>query len=238
MSLTLAAAQIEASPGRLDQAIAVHVRMAGAAADGGAGLVVFPELSLTGYSRALKRHHALNPNASEFRPLAETASKRRITIVAGAPMESPEGLWITSFCFLPDGRITTHTKQHLHPGEEICFVAGPGGPPLIAAKTKVGLAICADIDHPSHAADSVQQGARIYAASCFFTPGGYDACAQRMQACAKEHRVIALLANFTGSSGGFESAGQSAIWDKTGKVLAVAPRSGECLAMAECEAGS
>ena len=238
MSLTLAAAQIEACPGRLDQAIAVHVRMAGAAADGGAGLVVFPELSLTGYSRALKRHDAISPDASALRPLAETASKRGITIIAGAPMESPEGLRITNFCFLPDGRITTHTKKHLHPGEEICFIAGPGGPPLITAKTHVGLAICADIDHSSHVAESVQQGAKIYAASCFFTPSGYDTCAQRMQAYAKEHGIVALLANFTGASGGFESAGQSAIWDKNGKILALAPRSGECLAMAECKAGS
>ena len=46
----LAVAQSIAKPGDLDGSIADHVRLASQAADQGAKLVVFPELSLTGYS--------------------------------------------------------------------------------------------------------------------------------------------------------------------------------------------
>src|SRR4051812_26553095 len=113
MNVGIAVAQIEACPGRLSEAVAAHVRMAEAAVERGAKLLIFPELSLTGYSHALTHEDAIDVDASSLHSLVDISRRRGLTIVAGAPLASSEGLQIASFCFLPEGRIATYTKQHL-----------------------------------------------------------------------------------------------------------------------------
>ena len=233
--MLLAAAQLEARPGRLSEAVEAHVRFARAAAELGAKLLVFPELSLTGYSRALTREHALRVTDSWLDPLAEVSWKLGITLVIGAPIAGTDRLMIASFCLRPDGRVLTYTKRHLHQGEEGAFEAGYGGALLGVSGTQVGLAICAEINHASHVADAVALGAAVYAASCFLTPAGYSADCRTLQGYAALHGVVVVMANYTGVCGGFESAGGSAIWDDTGGLAARAPAKGEYLLMAARE---
>lgn len=206
--------------------------MANMAADRGAELVLFPELSLTGYSRELTHNDALDPRHVALEPLAHVSRTRGIAIVAGSPLASAAGLLISSISFFPDGQTARYSKQHLHAGEEVTFVAGHGGPLLAIGDRTVGLAICAEINHPSHIEKTVERGADVYAASCFLTPAGYEVDCQRLQAYAKRHGVVVLMANSSGPCGGFESAGGSAIWDDAGKLLAVAPAVGEYLVIA------
>lgn len=229
--MTLAVAQLEPTPGRLDESVIKHARMANMAADLGAELLLFPELSLTGYSRELTHNDALDPRQVALEPLAEVSRKRGIAIVAGSPLASAAGLLISSISFLPDGRTATYSKQHLHAGEDVTFVCGRGGDlPAVGDRT-VGLAICAEINHPSHVENTIARGADVYAASCFLTPTGYEGDCQRLQAYAKRHGVLVLMANLSGPCGGFESAGGSAIWDDAGQLLAVAPAVGEYLVL-------
>lgn len=235
--MSLAVAQVEARPGSLAESVAAHVRMAGAAADNRAELVIFPELSLTGYSRALTREDAIDIGAPALQPLADVARARGITIVAGTPVASNAGLLISSVAWCSDGRIATYIKQHLHEGEERTFVAGNGGNLLAIGGRKVGLAICAEINNASHMARTIERGAEVYAASCFLTPSGYDADCRRLRECATVHGVVVLMANFAGPSGGFESAGGSSIWDGTGRLLAAAPSAGQYLVLAERQNG-
>jgi predicted amidohydrolase len=219
----MAVGQIEARPDDLVAAVGAHVRMALAAAEWGAKLVVFPELSLTGYRRSLTRADAVAVTDPALVPLARTASQSAITIVAGAPLDSPKGLLIASLSFQPTGDIAIYAKQHLHPGEERTFAAGEGGELLTIDGTNVGLAICAEVNHPAHVARTVARGATVYAASAFFTPTGYDPDCQRLRGYARRYGVPVLLANYAGASGGFESAGGSAIWDEAGELIAKAP---------------
>ena len=234
---SLAAAQLEARPGRLSEAVEAHVRFARAAALLGAKALVFPELSLTGYSRALGLHDALRVTDPVLDPLAEIAWKLGITLVVGAPIPGKDRLMIASLCFRPDGRVLTYTKSLLHPGEEGTFEPGHGGALLNVDGTRVALAICAEINHASHVGDAVARGAAVYAASCFFTPRGYQADCRRLQGYAALHGVVVVMANYTGASGGFQSAGGSAIWDDTGGLAARAPPVGEWLVVAARENG-
>lgn len=231
----LAVAQIEADPGRLADSIAAHVRMAHVARDYGAEFILFPELSLTGYTRCLTSKDAIASDDPVLRPLAETSQTRGIVITVGAPMSSSGGLLICCHSFFPDGRMATHTKQHLHDGEEVTFVAGTGGPLLSVGGTRIGLAICADINHSAHIEHAHERGATVYAASCFLTPAGYATDCHRLAVYAKRHEMVVLMANYIGSFGGFESAGGSSIWDTQGRLVAAAPRTGNHLVLAEVE---
>jgi predicted amidohydrolase len=229
---SLAAAQLEARPGRPSEAVEAHVRCARAAARLGAEVVIFPELSLTGYSRWLARDDALHSTDSRLEPLAEISRKLGITLVVGAPIVGIDRLMIASFCFRPDGRVLTYTKRLLHDGEERTFEAGHGGALLDVNGTQVGLAICAEINHASHVGAAVADGAAVYAASCFLTAGGYLAGCGALQGYAASHGVVVVMANYTGACCGFESAGGSAIWDDRGAVAVRAPTEGEHLVMA------
>ncbi len=229
--MIIAAAQVDARPRRLAESVGAHVRMARAAADAGAELVVFPELSLTSYDRSLTFADAVDPADPAFAPLAALARDRGIVVVAGAPLASADGLLIGSLVFGPGDRVGTYTKRYIHHTETPQFSPGSGGPLLRVGAASVGLAICAEVNHPAHVVDTVASGADIYASSCFLSPGGYDTDFRRLQSCAETHCVVALMANFADSPA-LESAGQSAIWDDEGTLLAMAPAQGECLVIA------
>lgn len=230
-SLVFAAAQVVARPGRLAESVEAHLGLAGAAAAAGASLVIFPELSLTGYSTSLTLQDALAPDAPAYDPLSELARRHRIVIVAGAPLASPRGVLIGSITFGADGTRGTYSKRYLHHSESPAFAAGEGGELLSVAGRRVGLAICAEVNHPAHFPDTIARGAQVYAASCFLSPGGYPKDALRLATCTGMHGVPALMANFADSPE-LESAGGSAAWDDAGRLLAAAPRTGECLVLA------
>ena len=227
-----AAAQVVARPGRMGESIEAHRRLAERAADEGASLVIFPELSLTGYRDSLVVGDAIDPRDAVLEPLAELAQRRAITIVAGAPLERGRGLMIGSITFGADGTRGTYSKRYLHESETRVFTPGDGGPLLSVGGTPVGLAICAEVNHPAHFPDTIASGARVYAASSFLSPRGYEKDFLRLTTCTQIMRVPALMANFADSPE-LESAGGTAAWDDEGRLLAAAPRTGECVVVAQ-----
>lgn len=234
----VAVAQSLAAPGDLERSVRDHTRLALDAADCGSEIVVFPELSLTGYDHRLTSRDALTPGDPRLQPLQTVANAHALTIVVGAPVVSASGLHIGAFSFLPHRPAQIYLKQYLHPGEEITFMPGAGGPALHVGDHSIRIAICADITHAEHAQAAADCGAGIYAASCFITPEGYGADTSLLQGYAREHRMVVLLANYGAATGGWRSAGQSAIWSNDGRLLACGPTEGEAVIHASIEASA
>jgi predicted amidohydrolase len=228
---TVAVVQTLARPGDITRSVDDHVRLAVRAADRGARLAVFPELSLTGYDRRLTRADALAP--ADLDPLQLVSNRHDITLVVGAPLESERGLEIGALCFVPNRPPLTYSKRFLHEGEEVAFVPGLGGQPLSIDGETVCLAICADTTHPEHAREAALRGARIYAASSFITPGGYAHDAALLAGYAKEHEMSVLMANYGSRTSEWDAAGRSALWAPGGKLLAQAAPRGEDVVIAE-----
>jgi predicted amidohydrolase len=231
--ITVAVVQSIAVPGDLTRAVRDHARLAIQAAHKGARLAVFPELSLTGYSLALTQADALTPDDPRLRMLQQVADANDIVIVAGAPIVSTSGMHIGAFCFRPRRPPVTHSKRFLHQGEEKTFAPGAGGDPLSIHDHVVGIAICAEITHPEHAAETAQRGANIYAASCFITPNGYAHDTRLLAGYAREHRMMVLMANFGNGNETWQSAGRSAIWSPTGALLIEGPPAGQAILIAK-----
>jgi predicted amidohydrolase len=234
--LIVAVAQTIPSPNDLARSVDDHVRLAVRAAELGAGVVLFPELSLTGYRRDLTAADALAPADDRLRPLHAVADTRDLLVIAGAPVLSPRGLHIGALCFTPHRAAAVSLKRFLHDGEERAFTPGQSGPPLPVAGQVVCVAICADITHPEHARDAADQGATIYAASCFLTPAGYAADTTLLERYACEHGMAVLMANYGAPSGEWPSAGRSAIWSRDGALLACGPADGEAVVVAQLPA--
>ncbi|WP_323156313.1 carbon-nitrogen hydrolase family protein, partial [Pseudomonas oryzihabitans] len=129
-SPTLAAAQSVSVPGDLAANLRTHLDFIAAAAETGVTLLLFPELSLTGYEPTLAAALALEPADIRLLPLREACRAAGLTAVVGAPVQGPTGLQIGALILGADGSCRVHTKQYLHPGEAPPFVPGSGGEPL------------------------------------------------------------------------------------------------------------
>ena len=83
--------------------------------------------------------------------------------------------------------------------------------------------------HPQHAAKAAARGANIYAVGVLLTDEDYARKEPLLERYAVEHRMAVLVANYSGESGGWKSAGKSALWSETGRMVAASRGTEEAL---------
>lgn len=233
MKRTLAAAQTVPVAGNVDANIVRHLRLIEVAATAHAGVIVFPELSLTGYELSLGQQLAFSSSDARLAPLINAASARNMTIVAGAPIRIDNALHIGAFIIRPDGAVDVYTKHHLAaftpddnsngpipPPEASVFVPGTRNPLVATGSITAAVAICADTGHASHAQAAAGRGANAYLAGSFTIPVDLDRKVTTLQTYATCHSMAVVFANYGGPSGGLPSAGRSTIWSQHGDLLA------------------
>lgn len=238
-ALTLAAAQTLSLAGDLPANIERHLSFMRVAAEHRVQVLVFPELSLTGYEPSLAGGLAIAPDDSVLAPLRDMARELRLTAVVGMPIRlAPEaGVSIGALVLGADGSLAVYTKQHLHSGEELAFVPGQGGAALERGSERIALAVCADFSHASYPRLAAEAGATVYAAGVLISEGGYATDSALLQGYAAEHGLLVLMANHGGPSGGYVCAGRSAIWAADGRLLVAASGVGDALVIARREGG-
>src|SRR5437868_6398287 len=96
-SRSIAVAQTCPVPGDVQANLDEHIRLARLAATEGAEVVVFPELSLTGYELALAAGLAFSEGDPRLAPLLDVAAAEGITLVVGAPVRVGSTLHIGAF---------------------------------------------------------------------------------------------------------------------------------------------
>lgn len=218
--------------GDVDRNVDEHVRLAHVAADAGARVVVFPELSLTGYEMDLAADLAFSRDDARLDPLVAVAGSRLLTLVVGAPVALEARLHIGAFILGPDGSLELYTKQRLGafgpaasvdgvvpPAEATVFSPGVLNPLVRLDGHTAAVAVCADIGRPSHPLEASARGADTYLASMFVIPPEFDREAATLGAYAARHSLVVACANYGGPSGGLGSAGRSTIWSDRGALL-------------------
>lgn len=241
----LAAAQTVPVRGDVAANTAQHLTLIGAAADANAHVVVFPELSLTGYELDLAPALAFTERDPRLDPLTDAAAARGITVVVGAPVAIGGRLHIGAFILSPDRTVAVYTKHHLGafvetaaaggvvpPAERSVFLPGDRSPMVVCDGGPAAVAICADTGHPSHAHTAAVRGARVYLASMFVIPSEFDREAGVLPTYAARHGMAVVFANYGGPSGRLAAAGRSAVWSDTGERVVQLPESGTGLAVA------
>jgi len=144
-------AQVEPTLGNLDKNLRDHLAEIQAAVEARAELVVFPELSLTGYFlKDQTAEVALALDAPPLRQLAERS--KEISIAFGFAERAVDGRVYNSIAFLEGGRVLgVHRKVHLvHYGmfdEGRDFAAGESFVPIESRLGKFGFLICEDMWH-------------------------------------------------------------------------------------------
>ncbi len=195
--------------------VARHVEVVRAAAQRGCDLVLFPELSLTGYRPAAAESLAIADDAEILAPLQEASERHQIVVAAGAPLHAAAGIEIAMIFFTPSQPRSSYAKRCLHVDEVPFFASGDRDLDLELAGARIAPAICYESLQPEHARAAKVRGATIYAASV----AKPKAAIQRAHAHYAGLGMAVVLANAVGEHEGLQAAGRSAAWDAKGRLI-------------------
>ena len=217
--MRVAIAQIEAIKGNIEKNIENHLKWIKQAILNNADMVVFPELSLTGYEPDLAESLATNQDDTRLDVMQSLSDKNGITIGVGLPTRKDRNVFVSMIIFQPHKERITYSKQYLYPPEKPIFTAGKN-PLVLNFETEVVFpAICYETSNEAHCEYASQNNATIYIASVLSSVGGIDAELKKLSDIAKNKNMVTFMANYVGKSGGYECAGKSSVWDSTGKLI-------------------
>lgn len=193
---------------------------AAAVRSAGVRVVVFPELSLTGYELDAP---AIEPADPRLATLVDACAETGALALVGAPVEGEAGRsHIAMLAVDGAGAAVAYRKIYLGAAEAERFTPGDEPAVLEVDGWRLGLAICKDTGIPEHAAATAALGIDAYVAGT--VKHAHEAALQdeRARRVATAHRVWVAVASFAGSTGGgFDcAAGRSSIWAPDGTVVA------------------
>ncbi|MCO1623105.1 carbon-nitrogen hydrolase family protein [Pseudomonas putida] len=218
--MKLCAVQLASLKGDLPANLQRHLVCIEQAAALGAELVVFPELSLTGYEPSVARQATLPVTSARLDPLQAACDRLGITVAVGLPLPTPDGIRIGMPIFCPGAPRQAYAKQRLHDDELPYFTPGDQALLLEVGEHRVAPAICYESMFLAHAAVARERGADLYLVSVAKTAKGIREGYAHYPEVARELGMPVLMANCVGPADTFIGAGGSAAWDSQGQLLA------------------
>ncbi|MEO1172046.1 MAG: carbon-nitrogen hydrolase family protein [Myxococcota bacterium] len=197
----------------------------------GARVIVFPELSLTGYELDAP---ALSPDSPALDPLVLACARTNTIALVGAPLRRRSGDYSIAMLQI-DGTGAVVAYEKLFLGAEECARFTPGTAPAVLAVDgfRLGLGICKDFNTDEHAARTCSLQIDAYVCGVVKHDHERGTMEARAVELARQHRFAVAIASCAGSTGGgfSRTAGHSAIWDRSGALLCSAgPAPGEFVA--------
>lgn len=217
--MKLIAAQISSIPGDIEANIAKHVRVVHSAAGKGADVVVFPELSITGYDSRRAGALALLAGDNRFDVFQALSEQYGILIAIGAPLKGAAGTEIGMLVFQPGRARAAYSKQLLHADELPFFTPGRCQQVFTQAGQVIAPAICYESLQPEHAEQAAALGARVYLASVAKSERGVRSAYGHYPVIARRHGMTVIMANCVGPAEDYMGAGQSAVWNGEGELV-------------------
>jgi len=163
----IALAQVSAVLGDVEKNVRHHLDLSQKAEALGADAIIFPELSLTGYTlRDLNNEVALDPATSVLLKDLRTLSKDITIICGGVERSKTGGVHNTAFIF--EGGECKHTHHKIYPPtygifeEERYFLAGQTVQVFESLRLgRIGVLVCEDLWHPALPYMLTYQGAQL-----------------------------------------------------------------------------
>jgi len=212
-------AQLQPNKGHIKQNIEKHIRIIRRAIQKKAKIIVFPELSLTGYEPTLARETAVEIDDSRFKIFQEIANSHDLIIAVGIPLKCKEGITISLLFFSPNTKRFSYAKQILHMDELPYFVAGNQKNSFSIENQKIAFGICYESLQTSHVEQSVQNECTLYIASVAKSEDGMKKAMTHFHEMASRFKIPIFLSNAVGPSDNFICAGQSSAWNRDGVLL-------------------
>jgi len=238
--MKIAAAQIACAPGEVGANLRKIRDFAARAKKSGAELIVFPEMSDTGYSMPIIQKHASTWTEGAVPRLEQIAEELSIGIISGVSEREGDKIYNAQVFINSGGElVASYRKTHLvtaaplderpvfTPGEK--FVSYPAGDGL-----NFGLTICYDLRFPEVTRKlAVEHKVNVLIISSAWPFPRIEHLRVLALARAMENQVYVVLANRVGTDDGVTLCGSSAVIDPYGAVLAGASADREELLLAE-----
>jgi predicted amidohydrolase len=197
----------------------------------GARVVVFPELSLTGYELDAD---PVDPADERLQPMVEACAATGTLALAGAPViiapapaapsfdnSKKTPVFIGVVAVDARGAWVAYRKMWLGEDEAERFTPGPEPARLIVDDWRLGLAVCKDTGVAQHAADTAALGIDAYLAGTVKHADEAGLQHERARRIAEQHHLWVAVASFAGPTGGgyAQTAGRSGIWAPDGTLV-------------------
>lgn len=235
--MKLIAAQISSAHGAIWANLRKHLEVIERAASLGADLLVFPELSLSGYAPALAREVAMAPDDPQLDVLQEACDRHAMLVAVGVPTPGREGIEISMLVFQPGLARTRYSKQFLH-ADELPFFT-PGAEQRLFSRNGHVLApaICFESLQLAHARQVAALGAGVYFTSVAKSARGVAGAAIHYPQIAQAHGFTVIMANCVGQADDYVAAGQSGVWNAQGIKVCAAGDAEEALVLYDLHSG-
>jgi len=219
--MKISIAQIEPRKGDVEHNMKKHVLFIKEAVSNNADVIMFPELSLTGYEPELANQLKTTKSDERLKRFQDLSDRHRITICLGLPTSVDDKIFVSMIIFQPDKDSTVYSKQYLYPTEIGIFTAANN--PLIIhfdGDHIIAPAICYELSNEEHQKNANDNNATIYMASVLNSVNGVDADIEKLSRIAAKYKMTTFMSNYIGQSGGYECAGKSSIWNDEGELIA------------------
>ncbi len=214
--LTIAAAQPACTAKDVRQNALEHAAAIRAAQ---ARVVVFPELSLTGYELDAD---VVRPEDAALETIAGACAETETVALVGAPVAGEGGTQIGTLRVSSAGTEVVYGKSYLGGDETTRFTPGSGAVAIEVDGWRIGLGVCKDTGTDRHIADTAALDVDLYVAGLVHLPEELDEQEERGIRIARACAAYVAFASFAGPTGGGydRTAGVSSIWAPDGTPLA------------------
>jgi omega-amidase len=194
----------------------------------GAELIVFPEMTDTGYSMPVIRAHANHWNSGFVPGLRETARELSIAIVCGVSERDDSSIYNSQVLIDSHGNNPAkYRKVHLYAvapiEEQTCFAPGDGFASFALGDLRFGFSICYDLRFPEMYRKLVtEQNVAAFLISSAWPFPRDEHFRVLAQARAIENQSYVIASNRVGKDDDLWFCGNSGVIDPRGVVIAAA----------------
>lgn len=230
--------QSSGRPGSVVENLKVLDEAAGRAAVAGAGLLVAPEMFLTGYAIGddiARLAETADGDAADV--IAEIAGRHGVAVAYGYPERSGDAVFNSAQLISAEGtRLANYRKTHLFG----CFEQEhftPGEQPVVQAELgglRVGIMICYDVEFPENARAHALAGTDLLLVPTAQMHPFQFVAESVVPVRAFENQMYVAYVNRTGQEGEFDFVGLSTLAGPDGVARARAGR-GEELVLADAD---
>ncbi|MFJ8647844.1 carbon-nitrogen hydrolase family protein [Streptomyces sp. NPDC093546] len=229
--LRTALLQSSGQPGDVAANLKVLDEAAARAAATGAGLLVAPEMFLTGYAIGDGVARLAEPADGEGADaIADLAVRHGVAVAYGYPERDGEKVYNSAQLIGPDGtRLLSYRKTHLYGGFESDSFT-PGDQPVVQTELgglRVGLMICYDVEFPENVRAHALAGTDLLLVPTALMHPAEVVAESVVPVRAFENQLYIAYANRIGQEGDFEFVGLSALAGPDGTARARAGRAEE-----------
>ncbi|MFE7646738.1 carbon-nitrogen hydrolase family protein [Streptomyces phaeoluteigriseus] len=229
--MRIALLQSSGRPGSVVENLKVLDEAAGRAAAAGAGLLVAPEMFLTGYAIGDDIAHLAEPaDGDSADAVADLAGRHGLAVAYGYPERDGEAVYNSAQLISADGvRLANYRKTHLFG----CFERDhftPGDQPVVQAQLgglTVGLMICYDVEFPENVRAHALAGTGLLAVPTAQMHPFQFVAESMIPVRAFENQMYVAYVNRVGVEGEFEFVGLSTLAGPDGVARARAGRDEE-----------